>query len=74
MWTVSVKAPQSELNESDGRPPRTKELRTAATIEGNQVFICSYTSGTCNFFQVAGQIATLKWIRGPDNVTSVNGG
>ena len=33
-----------------------------------------FRSGTCNFFQVAGQIATLKWSRGPDNITSVNGG
>ena len=28
MWLVSVKAAQSELDVSDGRPPRTKELRT----------------------------------------------
>ena len=27
--------------------------------------------GTCNFFQVAGQIATLQWSQGPDNVTHV---
>ena len=31
-------------------------------------------SGTCNFFQVTGQRATLKWSRGPDNVTRVNEG
>ena len=31
-------------------------------------------SGTCNCFQVTGQLATLKWSRGPDNVTCVNEG
>ena len=31
-------------------------------------------TGTCNFFQVTGQIATMKWGRGPDNVTHVNEG
>ena len=34
----------------------------------------SCTAGTCNFFQVTGQITTLKWSRGPDNVTRVNEG
>ena len=36
--------------------------------------VTSVRSGTCNFFQVTGQIATLKWSRGPDNVTRVNEG
>ena len=30
-------------------------------------------AGTCNFFQVTGQIAT-QWNRGPDNGTHVNEG
>ena len=39
--------------------------------------ICTHTcckAGTCNFFQVTGQIATLEWSRGPDNVRHVNEG
>ena len=36
MWTVSVKAVQSELNESDGRPPRTNELRTGIRPPANE--------------------------------------
>ena len=30
--------------------------------------------GTCNLFQVTGQIATLQWSPGPDNVEHVNEG
>ena len=31
-------------------------------------------TGTCNLFQVTGQIATLQWSPGPDNVEPVNEG
>ena len=30
--------------------------------------------GTCNLFQVTGQIATLQWSPGPDNIEHVNEG
>ena len=33
-----------------------------------------YGAGTCNFFQVTGQIATIQWGRGPDSVKHVNEG
>ena len=33
-----------------------------------------FRPGTCNLCQVTGQIATLQWSRGPDNVEHVNEG
>ena len=38
------------------------------------IAVATSMSGTCKFFQVTGQIATLQWSRGPDNVEHVNEG
>ena len=35
---------------------------------------CVCRPGTCNLFHVTGQIATLQWSPGPDNVEHVNEG
>ena len=56
-----------------------KEKDLGVTMNANmkvseQCRIAASKAGTCNFFQVTGQITTLKWSRGPDNVTHVNEG
>ena len=63
------------MNKANGERRKTY---SAAVIDGlkrnSTIYVGDSIAGTSNLVQVTGQIATLQWSRGPDNVEHVNEG
>ena len=62
----------SYVKHNNSRSPAINVKCNFCGITGHFARCCR--PGTCNFFQVTGQITTLQWSRGPDNSTHVNEG